>query len=66
MTTKADHILARIFGAYVERPAMLPDAWQAAADERGLVRAVTDYLAGMTDRYAGDEYTRLFDPHALT
>ncbi|MDQ3460328.1 MAG: deoxyguanosinetriphosphate triphosphohydrolase, partial [Deinococcota bacterium] len=36
------------------------------AEEVGLMRAVTDHLAGMTDRYAGDEYRRLFDPHALT
>jgi|FLYL01.1.fsa_nt_gi dGTPase len=66
MTRKADHILSRIFTAYADAPEMLPTEWQRAADERGLTRAVTDYLAGMTDRYAGDEYRRLFDPHALT
>ena len=66
MTRKADHILARIFEAYHDAPDMLPTEWQRAAEERGLARAVTDYLAGMTDRYAGDEYRRLFDPHALT
>ena len=66
MTRKADHLLERIFEAYVSAPEMLPQPWQDAAGERGLVRAVTDYLAGMTDRYAGDEYRRLFDPHALT
>ena len=66
MTKKADHILARIFEAYRASPDMLPDEWKEAADQRGLVRALTDYLAGMTDRYAGDEYRRLFDPHALT
>lgn len=66
MTRKADHILERLFEAYVERPDMLPFEVQANAEERGLVRAVTDYLAGMTDRYAGDEYRRLFDPHVLT
>jgi dGTPase len=66
MTRKADHILSRIYAAYLEAPNMLPSEWQLAADERGLERAVTDYLAGMTDRYAGNEYRRLFDPHALT
>jgi dGTPase len=66
MTRKADHILSRIFTAYADAPEMLPTEWQRAADERGLTRAITDYLAGMTDRYAGDEYRRLFDPHALT
>jgi dGTPase len=28
----------------------------------GLERAVADYLAGMTDRYAQDEYRKLFHP----
>lgn len=66
MTRKADHILERIYAAYVETPTMLPFDVQAQAEALGIERAVTDYLAGMTDRYAGDEYRRLFDPDALT
>ncbi|KAB2854025.1 MAG: hypothetical protein F9K46_17520, partial [Anaerolineae bacterium] len=31
-------------------------------DERGQHRAVTDYIAGMTDRYALQEWERLFSP----
>ena len=66
MTKKADHVLTRIFEAYMDSPNMLPTNIQAAAETRGLMRAVTDYLASMTDRFASDEYRRLFDPHALT
>ena len=66
MTKKAGHILERLFEAYTASPDMLPFDVQAHAETRGLVRAVTDYLSGMTDRYAGDEYGRLFDPHVLT
>jgi dGTPase len=66
MTRKADHILASVFGAYLDAPDMLPGEVRQAVEERGLVRSVTDYLAGMTDRYAGEEYRRLFDPHSLT
>lgn len=66
MTKKADRILEAIFCAYLETPKMLPWDLQRRAEEKGLVRTVTDYLAGMTDRYAGDEYRRLFDPQALT
>ena len=66
MTKKADRILESLFCAYLETPAMLPFHLQARAEEKGVVRTVTDYLAGMTDRFAGDEYKRLFDPHALT
>ncbi|MDZ7800615.1 MAG: deoxyguanosinetriphosphate triphosphohydrolase [Trueperaceae bacterium] len=66
MNRKADRILSEIFAAYLRTPEMLPASWQAAAEARGLVRAVTDYLAGFTDRFAGDEYRRLFDPSSLT
>jgi len=66
MTKKADHILERIFDAYMESPNMLPPEVRAATQKRSAIRAVTDYLASMTDRFASDEYERLFDPHALT
>jgi dGTPase len=43
---------------------LLPDEWRAAAgeavDEGAVARLVADYIAGMTDRYALDEHTRLF------
>ena len=65
MTKKADHVLERIFAAYVESPAMLPPEVKDGPSSN-LVRSVTDYLASMTDRFASDEYARLFDPHALT
>ena len=32
------------------------------ADEFGVKRAVADYVAGMTDRFAQDEYRKLFEP----
>ncbi len=66
MTRKADHILERTYHAYLEAPDMLPPAVHATADRLGLGRAVVDYLSGMTDRFATDEYRRLFDPTALT
>ncbi len=66
MTNKADMILERMFEAYMAAPKMLPRTVQLAADKRGLMRAITDYLASMTDRYANDEYNRLFDPYTRT
>jgi dGTPase len=44
---------------------MLPYDFQSLVKERGLQRTVCDYLAGMTDRYAIQEYEKLFDPHSL-
>ncbi len=66
MTRKADHLLRSMYEAYLEEPRMLPPSVTARADERGLERAVIDYLAGMTDRYANEEYRRLFEPNVLT
>ncbi len=60
---KARHVLKRLFTAYVEMPEMLPPSVQEAAESEGLYRAVCDYVAGMTDRFALDEYARLFDPY---
>ncbi|MBA2665571.1 MAG: deoxyguanosinetriphosphate triphosphohydrolase [Trueperaceae bacterium] len=66
MTRKADHILERLYLAYVDAPAMLSPDVRAQAEALGLERAVLDYLSGMTDRFAVDEYRRLFDPTSLT
>ena len=66
MTRKADHILERLYGAYCETPTMLAPDVRHQAEALGLERAVVDYLAGMTDRFAIKEYRRLFDPTTLT
>jgi dGTPase len=65
MHTKAERVLTDIFMAYANTPAMLPYEFQDLVAERGLQRTVCDYLAGMTDRYAIQEYEKLFDPHSL-
>ena len=64
MATKADRMLQLLFGAYIEEPLQLPPETLALADEEaeGLYRVVCDYVAGMTDRFATQEYKRLFDP----
>ena len=38
---------------------------QRAEAKDNLARAVCDYIAGMTDRYALDEHSKLFDPYTL-
>jgi dGTPase len=41
----------------------MPPQFQARIRADGLARAVCDYIAGMTDRYAQDEVRRLFYPN---
>ena len=38
---------------------------RARAEEEGIERVVCDYIAGMTDRYATEQYKKLFDPDIL-
>lgn len=64
MATKAERLLQALFGAYVAQPEQLPTETQQRVTEHpeGLHRVVCDYIAGMTDRYAVQEYKRLYDP----
>lgn len=62
MAVKAERVLSALFNAYVSEADMLPAEFRALIESRGLERTVGDYLAGMTDRYAIQEYERLFDP----
>jgi dGTPase len=41
----------------------MPERYSQRARTGKIERAVCDYLAGMTDRYAQDEYLRLFQPY---
>ncbi|RUA18038.1 MAG: deoxyguanosinetriphosphate triphosphohydrolase [Clostridia bacterium] len=64
MASKAEMILANLFKAYVTEPGMLPPETQQklVLGEDDVYRTICDYLAGMTDRYAIQEYDRLFSP----
>ena len=68
MTHRADKVVAGLFDVYFADPHSMPTehASRAVADEvehgdAGRARAVADYVAGMTDRYALSAYHRLVD-----
>jgi dGTPase len=65
MAVKAERILTDLFKAYTSEPMILPKHIQDLIVERGLERTATDYIAGMTDRFAIEEHTKLFDPTKL-
>jgi len=71
MASKAKHFIAELFQQYVEHPNLLPtdrqdqigeEAAGGRTEEDACYRVVCDYIAGMTDRYAQEEYKRLFYP----
>ncbi|NMC84454.1 MAG: deoxyguanosinetriphosphate triphosphohydrolase [Anaerolineaceae bacterium] len=65
MQKKAEEVLTRLFTAYCETPTMLPPQFYEQIEEKGKERTICDYLAGMTDRFAIEEYQKLFDPSLL-
>jgi dGTPase len=65
MAVKAERIITGIFDAYREEPAILPKQVREIMPERNLERTICDHIAGMTDRYAVEEYQKLYDPETL-
>ncbi|NMF99790.1 deoxyguanosinetriphosphate triphosphohydrolase [Aromatoleum toluolicum] len=59
MTDKARRIIQDLFGAFMNDPRLLPPQYQMRA-RTDTPRAIADYIAGMTDRYAMKEHRRLF------
>ncbi len=64
MSEKAKRLIRALFEAFMATPALLPPEFQARA-EADLPRAVADYIAGMTDRFAIREHRRIFDIEEL-
>jgi dGTPase len=62
MQTKADRLLSELFQTYTGEPGQLPEQTRQRIETVGLQRAVCDYIAGMTDRFALDEHAKMFDP----
>lgn len=65
MTSKARRVVKQLFAFFMAEPECLPTLWRKRAvqttsdSERSIV--IADYIAGMTDRFALQEYRRLFD-----
>jgi len=73
MTMKARRVIRELFEALLADVALMPEEHQQAARRfeaddgpSGRARAVADYIAGMTDRFAILEHQRLFDPAERT
>ena len=57
---KACAIVRELFAAFLEEPRLLPDDYRRD-DELAQARAIADYIAGMTDRYAIREHRNIFE-----
>lgn len=63
MTEKARRFMREIFNTYLDHPRQLPPDTQEEFKEEPPARVVCDYIAGMTDRFALNEYIKLFQPY---
>ncbi|WP_273687649.1 deoxyguanosinetriphosphate triphosphohydrolase [Ketogulonicigenium vulgare] len=65
MRQEATKVIETLFPLFMEQPDELPRQWRAdvekARDQQALARIVSDYIAGMTDRFAIETYARLVD-----
>ncbi|SEA47844.1 dGTPase [Desulfuromusa kysingii] len=62
MRVKAERFLTLLFENYITTPGLLPERHQQRFAKYGVERVICDYIASMTDRYAQDEYKRLYEP----
>lgn len=63
MRVKAERYISNLFRTYTGYPTLLPVKYLKKMELFGRERVICDYIAGMTDRFALDEYKRLFEPY---
>lgn len=69
MGSKAKRVITELFDLYIREPECLPTEWSVRAGEPNsdeTARVVTDFIAGMTDRFAFREHGKLFDLSRVT
>ncbi|MSR30113.1 MAG: deoxyguanosinetriphosphate triphosphohydrolase [Gemmataceae bacterium] len=64
MAQKGARMVNRLFQEFTHSPGQLPERYQVRIPSQGLERIACDYLAGMTDRFAQDEFLKMFHPLA--
>jgi dGTPase len=73
MSVKASSVIKKLFENFMDDPRLLPSDYRRTVElreqetgETGRARVISDYIAGMTDRYALSEHDRIFNPHGAT
>jgi dGTPase len=65
MAVKGSRIIRQLFTEFCRLPRLLPERYSRRVKDQQPERTVCDYVAGMTDRYAQDEFLRLFQPYSI-
>ena len=59
---EAERVVTNLAAAYRADPKLLPEPWQASGERIQQLRTISDFIAGMTDRYAIARHEELFGP----
>lgn len=60
MRERTAKVVTELFAAFMADPSLLPEGWlRGKVDETHQARAISDYIAGMTDRYALERHEKL-------
>ena len=62
---EAERVVAGLAAAYRDDPRLLPDPWQRGGDRIQQLRTISDFIAGMTDRFAIARHEELVGPVSL-
>jgi dGTPase len=65
MALKGRRVVQQLFAEFCRAPQLLPERYSRRVGTDRPERTVCDYIAGMTDRYAQDEFLRLFQPYTI-
>ncbi|MBI1389182.1 MAG: deoxyguanosinetriphosphate triphosphohydrolase [bacterium] len=60
INSRCTRIVTHLFEHYVQNPKQMPPSFRERVDSWGVERAAADYISGMTDRYAEEDYRQLF------
>jgi dGTPase len=63
MSNKAYRFITSLFNVYLDKPEQLPPSTHSRLKKEDKHQVIRDYIAGMTDRYALDEYKKFFEPY---
>ena len=63
MSSKAYRFITSLFKIYLDKTEQLPPTTHGRLKKEDKYRVICDYIAGMTDRYALDEYKKFFEPY---
>ena len=63
---KAADVVRALYEYFVKHAERLPEEYRAVAREEGAQRAVCDYISGMSDRFAIEQYENAFIPRSFS